>query len=117
MEDLQMNQGRYLKYSKEFRETALRRLSATSNVSELCRELGISRQLLHQWSKTAERAEHKRFLSTEQNLRQENERLKKALVRKTLEADFLKAACAKVEALRQSHTGSGETASGVPSGN
>ena len=108
---------RYLKYSKEFRETALRRLSATSNVSELCRELGISRQLLYQWSKTAEREKNNRSLATELSLRQENERLKKALVRRTLEADFLKAACAKVEALRQAKSGSGETASGKQSGN
>jgi len=46
-----MVEASYRKYSKEFRETALRRLSATANVSELCRELGISRQLLiHVWS-------------------------------------------------------------------
>ena len=34
------------KYPREFRESALRRLSTTTNVSGLCRELGISRQLL-----------------------------------------------------------------------
>lgn len=107
----------YRKYTKEFRESALRRFSATANVSELCRELGISRQLLYQWRETEQRAERKRSLGSEQRLRQENAQLKKALVRRTLEVDFLKAACAKVEALRPGSTGSGETASGKRSGN
>ncbi len=35
----------YRKFTNEFRESALRGLSPTSNVSEMCRELGISRQL------------------------------------------------------------------------
>jgi transposase-like protein len=108
---------KYVKYPKDFRETALRRLTATSNVSELCRELGLSRQLLYQWQKTEQREQRKRSLGAEQHLRQENEQLKKALVRRTLEVDFLKAACAKVAAQRLPSTGSGETASGTPSGN
>jgi transposase-like protein len=117
MEGLQMVDGKYRKYTKEFRESALRRLSAAANVSELCRELGISRQLLYQWRATAERAERKRSIGSEERLRQENAQLKKALLRRTLEVDFLQAACRKVEALRQASTGSGETASGKRSGN
>lgn len=112
-----MVDGKYRKYSKEFRESALRRLLTTGNVSELCRELGISRQLLYQWRATGEREQRKRSIGSEQRLRQENEQLKKALVRRTLEVDFLKAACAKVEAHRPGSTGSGETASGKRSGN
>jgi transposase-like protein len=118
MEGLQMVYGgKYRKYTKEFRESALRRLSAAGNVSELCRELGISRQLLYQWRETAERAERKRSIGSEERLRQENAQLKKALVRRTLEVDFLQAACRKVEALRQPSTGSGEMASGKRSAN
>ena len=64
-----------------------------------------------------QREQQKQSLGAEQRLRQENAQLRKALVKKTLEADFLKAACEKVEALRQTATGSGETASGKPSGN
>jgi len=108
---------KYRKFTKEFRETALRRLSATANVSQLCRELGISRQLLYQWRETQQRAERMRSSGAEQRLRQENAQLKKVLLRRTLEADFLKAACAKVEALRQASTGPGETASGKRSAN
>ena len=108
---------RYGKYSREFRESALRRLALAPNVAELCRELGISRQLLYQWRETEQREQQKQFQGAEQRLRQENAQLKKALVKRTLEVDFLKAACAKVEALRQASTGSGETASGKRSAN
>ena len=107
---------KYLKYTKEFRESALRRLAATANVSELCRELGISRQLLYSWRDDRRREQQKQSQGAEQRLRQENAQLKKALAKKTLEVDFLKAACEKVEALRQTATGSGETASGKRSG-
>jgi transposase-like protein len=106
----------YLKYSKEFRETALRRLELAPNVAQLCRELGISRQLLYQWRDTERREQQKQSRSAGERLRQENTALKKALAKKTLEVDFLKAACEKVAALRRTATGSGETASGKPSG-
>jgi transposase-like protein len=115
-EELQMGQ-KYVKYSKEFRESALRRLALTPNVAQLCRELGISRQLLYQWRDGAQRAQQKQTQGAEQRLRQENAQLKKALLKRTLEVDFLKAACAKVEALRPGSTGSGVTASGKRSAN
>jgi transposase-like protein len=83
----------------------------------LCRELGISRQLLYGWREQAERAEQKRFLHTELRLRAENARLKKLVVEKSLEADFFKGALHKIEALRRSGSGSGATASGPKSGN
>jgi transposase-like protein len=108
---------KYVKYTKEFRESALRRLALTPNVAQLCRELGISRQLLYQWRDTAQREQQKQSQGAEQRLRQENVQLKKALLKRTLEVDFLKAACAKVEALRPGSTGSGVTASGKRSGN
>jgi transposase-like protein len=105
----------YLKYSKEFRETALRRLELAANVTQLCRELGVSRQLLYQWRETERREQQKQSQTASDRLRQENAALQKALARKTLEVDFLKAACEKVAAYRQPSTGSGATASGKPS--
>ena len=110
-------ESKYRKFSKEFRESALRRLAVTANVSELCRELGISRQLLYSWRETQQREQQKQGQAAAQRLRQENAQLQKALAKKTLEVDFLKAACEKVEALRRTATGSGETASGKPCGN
>ena len=106
----------YVKYSKAFRETALRRLALAPNVTQLCRELGISRQLLYQWRDTEQREQQKQLEGAEQRLRRENAELKKALLKRTLEVDFLKAACAKVEAQRRTATGSGATASGKRSG-
>jgi transposase-like protein len=118
MEELQMDQeSKRGKFSPEFRASALRRLALTANVSELCRELGISRQLLYLWRDAAYRAQQKRSQSAEYRLRRENDELKKALGKKTLEVDFLKAACEKIAALRPSATGSGEMASGKSSGN
>jgi transposase-like protein len=116
MEELQMGR-KYVKYSKEFRESALRRLALASNVAQLCRELGISRQLLYLWRDSEQRERQKQFEGVEQRLRQENSQLRKALLKRTLEVDFLKAACAKVEALRPGSTGSGVTASGKRSAN
>jgi transposase-like protein len=113
--ELQMGR-KYLNYTKEFRETALRRLALAPNVAQLCRELGISRQLLYFWRDGEQREQQKQRQSAAERLRQENVQLKKALAKKTLEVDFLKAACAKVEALSQANTGSGETASGKRSG-
>jgi hypothetical protein len=107
---------KYGKYTKEFRETALRRLALAPNVAQLCRELGISRQLLYCWREGRQREQEKQRQGAEQRLRQENLQLKKALAKKALEVDFLKAACEKVEALRQASTGSGATASGKRSG-
>jgi transposase-like protein len=107
---------KYVKYSQEFRETALRRLSLGPNVAQLCRELGISRQLLYSWRESQQREQKKLLQGAEQRLRQENLQLKKALAKKTLEVDFLKAACAKVAALSQASTGSGAMASGKPFG-
>src|ERR1700734_2688843 len=100
---------KYVKYSKEFRDVALRRLSLASNVAQLCRELGISRQLLYSWRESGQREQQKQLEGAEQRLRQEDAQLKKSLLKRTLEVDFLKAACDKVAALRQASTGSGET--------
>ncbi len=107
---------KYVKYTQEFRESALRRLLLTPNVAQLCRELGISRQLLYSWREGEQREREEQRHGVEQRLRQENLQLKKALAKKTLEVDFLKAACAKVEALGQTSTGSGAMASGKQSG-
>ena len=40
---------KYVKYTLEFRVRALGRLELTPNVAQLCRGVGISRQLLFSW--------------------------------------------------------------------
>lgn len=103
------------RFTKAFRYVAVQRLQRGENATALCRELGMSRQSLYTWRDRLEGAEDDPRKSTsdgEADLRQQVARLKRLLAEKTLEADFLKAACEKVEARRRSATGSGETASG-----
>lgn len=109
----------YQRFTKAFRELAVRRLLETDNVSELCREMGISRQLLYQWQERLEREKQKQDPAKQrvEQLRQENAQLKRALAERTLQLDFLNGALQKVEALRQASTGSGEKASTSKSGN
>jgi len=103
------------RFTKAFRYVAVQRLKRGENVSALCRELGMSRQALYTWRDRLEGVEEDPGKSTsdrEADLRQQIARLKRLLADKTLEVDFLKAACEKVEARRRTATGSGETASG-----
>lgn len=106
----------YRKFTKAFRESALRRFEETANVSELCRELGISRQLLYQWRDRRYKEQQKQAVADHYELRQENARLRKLLSDKVLEVDFFKVALQKIEARRRSGSGSGATASGKRSG-
>jgi transposase-like protein len=110
--------AKYRKFTEAYRELAVRRLKEAENVSDLCRELGISRQILYQWRERFERREQQLdpAQSSERQLRQEVAQLKTALAEKTLALDFLKGALQKVEALRQGNTVSGATASTSKSG-
>ena len=101
---------KYAKYTQEFCEAALSRLETVPSVSGLCRELGISRQLLYQWRASAAR-ERLKQRKRSAGLAQENARLKKLLAEKSLEVDFFKGVFEKIEALRRSGSISGATAS------
>jgi len=118
--ELQMSQrSKYRKFTAAYRELAVRRLLETDNVSELCREMGISRQLLYQWREKREREQQKLdpAQAGQRQLRERVRQLEQALGEKTLQLDFLRGACEKVEALRRSSSGSGATASTPKSGN
>jgi transposase-like protein len=110
---------KYGKFTQAYRELAVRRLRESENVAELCREMGISRQLLYQWRDRLAREQEKLdpARATERQLREQIGQLKQALADKTLEVDFFRGACAKVAALRPSSSGSGATASTRKSGN
>jgi transposase len=110
--------SKYRKFTEAYRELAVRRLKEAENVSELCRELGISRQLLYQWRDKYELRQQQLepAKASERQLRQEVAQLKTALAEKTLQLDFFKGALQKVEALRQGNTVSGATASTSKSG-
>lgn len=108
----------YRKFNDAYRELAVRRMKECGDISQLCREMGVSRQLLYPWRDKLERRQQKLDPSqaTELQLRQQVVQLKQALADKTLALDFLKGALQKVEALRQASTGSGAMASTSTSG-
>jgi len=111
--------SKYRKFSEGYRRYAVGRLKDCANVSKLCRELGISRQILYGWRDRFEReqdAQSEASQATERQLRKEVSELKQSLAEKTLQVDFFKGALQKVEALRQASTGCGETASTSKSG-
>lgn len=110
--------SKYRKFTEAYRELAVRRLQETDKVSELCREMRISRQLLYQWRDRLEREKQKLdpARARVEQLRQENAALQRSLADKTLQLDFLRGALQKVEALGQAGSGSGETASTPKSG-
>jgi len=111
--------SKYRKFSEGYRRYAVGRLKDCANVSKLCRELGISRQILYGWRDRFEReqdAKSEASQATERQLRKEVLELKQALGEKTLQVDFFKGALQKVEALRQGTTVSGATASTSKSG-
>jgi transposase len=111
--------SKYRKFSEGYRRYAVERLKDYANVSKLCRELGISRQLLYGWRDRFEREREQQSDAskvTERQLRKEVSELKQALGEKTLQVDFFKGALQKVEALRQGTTVSGATASTSKSG-
>jgi transposase len=111
--------SKYRKFSEGYRRYAVARLKDSANVSKLCRELGLSRQLLYGWRDRFEREQGRHLeasQATERQLRKEVSDLKQLLAEKTLQVDFFKGALQKVEALRQASTGSGEMASTSKSG-
>ena len=114
-----MGRKKLRRFTEAYRELAVRRLKETDNVSELCREMGISRQILYQWRDRFEQRQQQLepAKAAERQLREENAALRKALVEKTLQLDFLKGALQKVEALRRGSTGSGAAGSTPKSGN
>ena len=83
------------------------------SVSALAKELGIDRSNLYEWQRQLEQANESslRVTSPVRELRKQVGELKRVLAEKTLEVDFFKGALQKVEARRQSSTGSGGTAS------
>ena len=97
---------------------AVRRLGESDNMAALCRELGISRQLLYHWRNRLEGEQTKPDPATvtERQLRQEILKLKQALGEKSLQVDFLQGALGKIEALRRGSPVSGAMASTSKSG-
>ena len=98
---------------------ALERLKNCRNATELAAELGIHRTQLYKWRDQMEPVEDGHGApanSRERALRKEIRELKRLLGEKALEVDFFKGALQKIEARRQSNSGSGGKASTTRSG-
>jgi transposase-like protein len=107
------------KFPTAFRKMALERLKTCRNVTELSAELGIHRTQLYKWRDQMEPIDDGQgppSNSRERELRKEIRDLKRLLGEKALEVDFFKGALQKVEARRQSNSGSGAKGSTPKSG-
>jgi len=106
------------KYRLSFRQMAMERMKDCPSVSALAEELGVHRTVLYHWQRQLDAAgdSSARATSPVRELRRQVRDLKRVLAEKTLEVDFFKGALQKVEARRQSNTGSGGTASTTRSG-
>ena len=113
-----MARKRVGKYRLSFRQMAMERMKDCPSVSALAEELGVHRTVLYHWQRQLDAAgdSSARATSPVRELRRQVRDLKRVLAEKTLEVDFFKGALQKVEARRQSNTGSGGTASTTRSG-
>jgi transposase len=103
------------RYSRKFQRMAVERLRTCEDVSELARELGVTRRCLYKWRTKLEAVEPgeeaSRPSTHTSSHRKEIHQLKRLLAEKAMEVDFLKGALQKVEARRQRSGGTGEMAS------
>jgi len=100
---------------------AVERMKQCDHIGNLARELGVNRCQLYYWRRQAEsvagpQRQAPPAVSGQSALQRQNEQLKKALAGKVLEVDFFKGALQKIEARRQTKSGSGATASTTTSG-
>lgn len=110
-------EGKYAKYSKEFRRRAVERLKQSDNIKGLAKELGVDRRLLYYWRDRVDLTDGRPAAnSRESKLREEVSQLKRVLADQTLAVDFFKGALQKVAARRQQSDVSGGTASTTKSG-
>ena len=98
---------------------AVERLKGCDNIVALSAELGVHRRLLYKWRDQLEPIDDGQAPpenGRERELRLQVGQLKRLVADKTLEADFFRGALQKVEARRQSNSGSGMKASTTRSG-
>jgi transposase len=106
--------GTWRKYSPAFRQQALERMAACSNISELARELGVRRKWLYEWREDARAAAAAgKAIEPDPALARLQKRvagLERLIGRQTAEIDFFKGALRKIKERRQLNGKSGGTA-------
>ena len=82
-------------YTEEFRAEAIKQVTERGyKVQEVCERLGISSKSLYLWLRLARKGNGKQGQDSDNELRQENVRLKSELRRAEEERDILKKAAA-----------------------
>lgn len=103
------------RHTASFRAAAVERMKMGCNVTELARELEISRTLLYRWSRAEMSSGGEEVVDGRERKIRELEAkvasLEGVIGRQKLEADFLSAALRRVEAGPQQKGASGETRS------
>lgn len=108
-------------FTEEFKRQAVERMQSADSIGELARELQIRNWYLYRWAAALRGQPQKRTepiggaprkaSEAEEALERENRQLREALGKRALEIEFFRGALRKIEARRQSSSGSGETAS------
>jgi transposase len=118
-------QGPHRIFTEEFKRRAVERMQTADKITELAKELEVRPWYLYRWEAALKGKPKKGTFpigqprsasEAEQALQLENRQLREALGKRALEIEFFKGALQKIEARRQSSTGSGETASTNRSG-
>jgi transposase-like protein len=107
------------RHTNEFKQKCVERMKQCDDIGALAKELDIHRRMLYRWRDQLDPVEKRAGPpphSREARLRQEVNRLKRALAEKTLEIDFFKGALQKIEARRQRQDDTGAKASTTKSG-
>ena len=116
-----MARKRVARYPLSFRREAVERMKECASITELAKELGLTRVSLYKWreqldpdSVTIRNAVP--IVSRTAELEKQVGRLKRTLADKTLESDFFRGALQKVEARRRQSRNSGGKTSTTTSG-
>lgn len=104
------------RYTPEFRQQAVERMSTCTNVVQLARELGVSWRQLYRWRDQALATHDDGAEKRERALQEQIGSLKAALADEVLKVSFFRGALQKIEARRQSGNASGKPASTGKSG-
>lgn len=86
-----MEQKKRVKYSQEFKDSAIQLVEGGKSASQVARELGLPEWQVQTWVRDSKK---KKKNPSDQSLLEENKRLKKQLARALEEAEILKKAAA-----------------------
>jgi transposase-like protein len=111
--------AKWRRHTVAFKRQVVERMKTCENIHALARELNLQRKLLYTWKYQFEGRPEPRHANLgttaedrkEKQLRDEIDRLKRALGEKALENDFFRSALLRVKQGRQKSTGTGVSAS------